>query len=231
RRRRPNLTVSTTVKHGPADDVISAAAGRAGLMVMGSRGRGGFTGMLLGSVSRAVAAEGRGPLLVVRSGTDGRAQLPLDENLHRTDTLTVVVGVSEESCLPAVEQAFAEASLRKEPLRALHAWSFPDLPAYGLAAAGAVGPTADTIRLCQQNGETIVSQTVSRARDGYPDVEVVEDVVNGPRAQAMVDASRSASLVVVATRRRPGRIGRHLGPVTHALLHHAHAPVLLIPVD
>jgi nucleotide-binding universal stress UspA family protein len=103
------------------------------------------------------------------------------------------------------------------------------MPAYGIA--GAFGPTAEAIRACQQNGEAILSHTLFDVRDQHKDVEVREDVVNGQRANAMVEASRDASMVVIATHHREGRIGRRLGPVTHALLHHAHAPVLLVPVD
>ncbi|MDI2129524.1 universal stress protein [Yinghuangia seranimata] len=229
RRRRPDLHVTTTVEHGQAEDVLTGATERAGLLVMGSRGRGGFTGMLLGSVSRAVATEAHCPTLVVRSGEDGSAQPPFDEDFFRIDTHPVLVGVSGESCLPAVEAAFAEAAGRKQRLHAVHAWSFPDLPTYGVAAQP--GPTVEAIRTCQQNGETILSRTLGAVRDQHKDVEVNEDVVNDRRAHAMVEASRGASMVVIATRHREGRIGRQIGPVTHALLHHAHAPVLLIPVD
>lgn len=228
RHRRPDLHVTTTIEHGPAEDVLTGATERAGLLVMGNRGRGGFTGMLLGSVSQAVAAEAHCPLLVVRASEDGSAQPPFDEDYFRIDTHPVVVGISGESCLPAVEAAFAAATRRKQRLHAVHAWSFPDMPVYGIA--GAAGPTADAIRVCQQNGEAILSRTLVDVRDEYKDIEVREDVVNGQRAHAMVEASRGASMVVIATHHREGKIGRRLGPVTHALLHHAHAPVLLVPV-
>jgi nucleotide-binding universal stress UspA family protein len=48
-------------------------------------------------------------------------------------------------------------------------------------------------------------------------------------ASHLVDASREASLVVVGRRIRRGALGTHIGPVTHAVLHHSIAPVAVVP--
>lgn len=57
--------VSQDVVHGhPAQVLLDAAAG-ADLLVVGNRGRGGFAGLLLGSVSRHVSANAPCPVLVV----------------------------------------------------------------------------------------------------------------------------------------------------------------------
>lgn len=228
RLRRPGTTVTTSMPHGDADEILADAAQHAGLMVTGSRGLGGFGGMLLGSHSRNLAALRACPLLVVRSGAEGGAEPAYDEDYFRIDKDAVVVGVADDTCRPAVEAAFAEAARRGARVHAVHAWSFPELPVYGLASQAA--PTAEAIRSCEQNGEAILTGTVGPVSERFPDVDHSLTVVNGRRAKVMVDASRDATLVVAATHRRPGRIGRQLGPVTHALLHHAHAPVLLIPV-
>jgi nucleotide-binding universal stress UspA family protein len=50
---------------GPAAKMLLTAAEGAAMVVVGSRGRGGFTGLLLGSVSAKVAEHARCPVLVV----------------------------------------------------------------------------------------------------------------------------------------------------------------------
>ena len=62
----PGIRVEQEVLQGhPAQQLVKAAEG-ADLLVVGSRGHGGFVGMLLGSVSQHVAAHAPCPVLVVR---------------------------------------------------------------------------------------------------------------------------------------------------------------------
>jgi nucleotide-binding universal stress UspA family protein len=53
------------VEGHPASALLSAAAS-ADLLVVGSRGRGGFAGLLLGSVSQHCAQHARCPVLIIR---------------------------------------------------------------------------------------------------------------------------------------------------------------------
>jgi len=62
--------VSQRVVEGHPARVLVDAAADAALLVVGSRGRGGFTGMLLGSVSQHVIARAACPVVVVRDPVD-----------------------------------------------------------------------------------------------------------------------------------------------------------------
>lgn len=57
--------VQRTLVGGSAAEVILTAAKDADLVVVGSRGRGGFAGLLLGSVSQQVAHQATCPVVVV----------------------------------------------------------------------------------------------------------------------------------------------------------------------
>jgi nucleotide-binding universal stress UspA family protein len=107
--------------------------------------------------------------------------------------------------------AFEAATVRHTALRVVHD------PGHGSPAGrgpheGALGPAG----------------ALHAFRQEFPDVEVVEESPQGKAADHLVAASREASLVVVGRRVRHSPLGAHLGPVTHAVLHHAAAPVAVV---
>jgi nucleotide-binding universal stress UspA family protein len=68
RAQHPTLQVSGQAVEGRAAEVLVDASTQAGLVVVGSRGHGGFAGMMLGSVSHAVLRAADSPVVVVRRG-------------------------------------------------------------------------------------------------------------------------------------------------------------------
>jgi nucleotide-binding universal stress UspA family protein len=62
-------TLRITVQEGSAAQVLWEASKGARMLVVGSRGHGGFTGLLLGAVSAASAEHAKCPVLVVHGDT------------------------------------------------------------------------------------------------------------------------------------------------------------------
>jgi len=69
----PDVEIQKVVKKGRAADTLMAAAEGADMLVVGNRGRGGFAGLRLGSVSQSIAHHSPCPLVIVRTGLAGDA--------------------------------------------------------------------------------------------------------------------------------------------------------------
>ncbi|MBO0900950.1 universal stress protein [Cellulomonas sp. zg-ZUI222] len=69
RDRYPDVQVETLVEEGPAARVLARHAEKADLLVVGTRGRSGLAGLVLGSVSQWLVARAACPVLVSRTVT------------------------------------------------------------------------------------------------------------------------------------------------------------------
>ncbi|WP_433120225.1 universal stress protein [Micromonospora sp. CA-246542] len=209
--RFPGLAVEVRqVAGGPGATMVEESR-QAELVVVGSRGLGGFTGLLLGSVGAQVAAHARCPVLVVRP--EGR---PIDVDGP------VLVGVDgSESSQLAVGYGAVEAALRDVPLVLAH-----------VGPSGGDRPVPDEIEEAQaaEQAEAVrlLADASAVVRAEHPDLVVREHPVRASSpAQGLVEASGAASLLVVGTRGRAGFAGLLLGSVSQAAVHHAHCPVLV----
>lgn len=209
----PEVDVSHAVVTGEPLTVLEAQSRSAELVVVGSRGMGGFVGLLVGSTAVHLAAHGRCPVLVVREqpGTKG----------------PIVLGVDGSAAGErAVDFAFAEAALRKAPLLALHAWTTWNAPLS--APQDPSMPYVNPPGALAGEEERLLSEALSGRRERYPGVLVEHQVVHGGTREALIEVSRSAQLVVVGARGRGGFAGLLLGSVSQALLHHACCPVAVV---
>ena len=65
--RNPDVKIERRIEHGPTAGVLLAAADGATALVVGARGPGGFTGLIVGSVSQQVLRHARCPVLAAHS--------------------------------------------------------------------------------------------------------------------------------------------------------------------
>ncbi|MCX4859059.1 universal stress protein [Streptomyces canus] len=210
----PGIEITRSVVAGEALEVLEIESRSASLAVVGSRGLGGFTGLLLGSTAVQLAAHGHCPLLVVRGRPDpaGAVLLAVDGSAAGAE---------------AVEFAFAEAALREAPLVAVHVWNTWSERAYEGPGDPLTAVVADADRL-REAEQHLLDEAVASWQSVFPQVVVERRLVRSRIRPALIDASREAQLVVVGARGRGGFTGLLLGSVSQALLHHAHCPVTVV---
>ena len=212
----PGVEVQPELREGFPGPVLLAASRDAVLTVVGSRGLGGFIGLLAGSIAVALAARGGSPVVVVR----GDEVAPEAGGAETPDQRPVLVGVDgSPASEAAIGLAFDEAALRGAPLQALHSWLD-----HGLVPALAAGIDWATL---ETEEHVLLAQRLAGWSQKYPDVDVRRVVERDRPAHALVTASAAAQLVVVGSRGRGGGAGLFLGSVSHALLHHSRCPVMV----
>jgi nucleotide-binding universal stress UspA family protein len=69
----PGVECTEVVEEGSPANLLVEAAKRTQMLVVGSRGRGGFRGLLLGSVSQQCAHHAVCPTVIVPPSSEGRA--------------------------------------------------------------------------------------------------------------------------------------------------------------
>jgi nucleotide-binding universal stress UspA family protein len=200
---------SEIVMDGPATALIKRAE-QADLVVVGTRGHGGFIGLIVGSAALQVA--GHAPCSVVVVGPRSHPA---------TDVREIVVGVDGRSADSPLQAAFEEAALRGVRLRALHAWRLPE------ASPGDMVPLFSDVEEIQWASERHLAEALAGWREKFPEVPVVTEAANDRARHAMIQASSQAELLVVGTRDHSGPLSLALGSVTHAVLHRSACPVLV----
>ncbi|MGH8792245.1 MAG: universal stress protein [Stackebrandtia sp.] len=203
--------VGDVVNGGPSYVLIDESE-HACLTVLGSRGLGGFAGLLLGSTAVQVATYAAGPVLVVRG--EARRDGP------------IVVGVDGGAAADAaLGFGFAEAAARGLPLQAVYVWSGKPTPV--VAAPGVDKPDK------AQAARGLLEEWLREWRGKFPGVEVRPVPVRDAKpAHVLAEASSEhASLVVVGTRMRGPVRSRLLGSVAHTLIHCSQCPLVIVHRD
>ncbi|MEU4498554.1 universal stress protein [Streptomyces sp. NPDC023998] len=222
RLRHPDVEITADQVAGRPGTVLPDEARDAELLVLGSRGLSGVAGFMVGSVGMAAVAHTERPVVLVRAQETAEDEREADSTAYRPVVLGLDIEHADDSL---IEFALDAAARRATALHVLHSWSLPPYYPYGLP----VDPRM-IAQLAAQQADSLAG-TLHPWRQKFPAVEVVQRPRLGKPANHLVDASHDASVVVVGRRTRRSPLGAHIGPVTHAVLHHATAPVAVVPHD
>jgi nucleotide-binding universal stress UspA family protein len=172
----------------------------------------------------------------------------------------IVVGVdASEDSKAALSWAAAEARLRGATLQAVYAFhgrerNAPEyVPTERGLAGSAVNPSIDSYQevrvgrpdqsanrsergqwedLARSRAEEMLSSALYPLREALAGVQVERVVVDDKHpAEALVELSADADLLVVGSRGRGGFSRMLLGSISHAAVLHAECPVVVVPAD
>jgi len=204
------VKVTTELLSGNAVDQLIDESASADSLVLGSRGLGGFAGLVVGSVSIAVAGHAAGPVIVVRAP-------------RATEHGRVVVGYDgSEHSRAAMEYAVEQARARGAQLHVVSALPVPIVSSY--AAAAYIG----MIEQAMQEESQAARERVIPWRQGNPDLVITDGESREHPVSALIAAAGTADLVVVGSRGRGGFASAVLGSVSHGVLHHVACPVAVV---
>jgi len=206
----PQAAIAGSLREGRPSAVLlqAAAAAQAQMLVIGARGVGGFDGLLVGSVALHLVTNAPCPVVVVRAPR--RAVGP------------IVVGVDGSPESKAVlSAAFDEASVRNAELDVIRVL-------YVHSEAEGVPNQIAALAMAASEASESMEQLLADAVHKYPDVKVRSELPVGYPAEILINASSEASMLVMGSHGGGGFADMGLGSVAHAVVHHAHCPVMLL---
>ncbi|WP_347306437.1 universal stress protein [Corynebacterium sp. SA-MJD20WY100] len=215
----PDIKIGHTIAEGSPIDMLLEMSHDVTMVVMGSRGMGGLSGMVMGSVSASVVSHASCPVVVVR------------EDNHVTESTKygpVVVGVDgSEVSQKATHYAFAEAAARGAELIAVHTWMDMQVQA---SLAGLSAAQTEWAEVEKEQG-ALLTERLADFQAEYPDVPVKKVIARDRPVRALADAAAGAQLLVVGSHGRGGFKGMLLGSTSRALLQNAPCPMMVVRPD
>ena len=209
----PDVSVTTELLEGDLMDELIAASEDCDLIAVGTHKTGFIHGKVFGSRSLQLAAAAHSPVAIVpqTSRRDGRG---------------IVVGVDESDAgRSAIRFAAAEAERTHQPLIFVRASDAPGLP------EDRDDGQRERDRYLERRTNAILSDASDIAKSMDPTIEVRTRSLRRPAAEALLDSSASADLLVIGSSRREGSAGRMLGSVSHDVLINLVGPTIVVQGD
>jgi nucleotide-binding universal stress UspA family protein len=206
-----DLEVLVGWKSEDARHLLIEASEQAGMVVVGSHGRGPVKRLLLGSVSVGLTRHAHCPVAVVRSpgtapGGGG-----------------VLVGVdAAPQSLPTLDLAFRLAESRSAPLTVVHCFWEVDSAQHGARLV-----ELDDERYAEHR--VAVEESLAEGRTAHPDVPVTVRLAHGLVDAILLELAQGMDVAVVGSRERSTLSDLLLGSVAGALVEHAPCTVVVVP--
>jgi nucleotide-binding universal stress UspA family protein len=213
--RCPRTWVLGEVVEGDPARILVALSHDAVCVVAGTRGCGGFAGLLLGSVGLRLAAHCHCPAVFVPGALVGASAAATGS------VGALVLGVEPDEPDAVLEFAFHAAEDLGANLRMVYAWEPIALrDGYYL-----VEPA-----LLEAEARAVLRDALKRApEDRFPTVEVTAAPVRGNPPKVLVAAAHGAPLLVIGAHRARSPLSIGVGSVVHAVLSHAPCPIAVVP--
>lgn len=204
----PDLTVETAVLVGSPAEVLVAATRDAELVVVGARGQSASFGVrTLGGFSDAVATHAEGPVAIVPEGAEDHDG-------------PIVVGVDDApEARAAIRVAFEIARRTNRRVVAYHAYQIV------VSRSRYHNPTPEER---QAELAVEVDEIVKPIAADFPGVTWERSIVDSHPVWGLVEASKTASIVVLGSRGRGGFASMLLGSTSREVLRNAECPVFVI---
>jgi nucleotide-binding universal stress UspA family protein len=207
RRLEPSVRISGHSIRGGVVAALRETSNRCRMLVMGSRGTGGFGRLTLGSTSERMAIHATVPVVIVR----GR---------HGSDESPIVIGVDGSTDSEhAIAAGLDEARLRGCGVIATFAYGHAEHPWLSRDSG------ADPGRL-HGSAYAAVETTLTPWRDKFPRLSMEILAAAEPPVPVLVALSGHAQLVVVGAQGHDP--SESIGSVPLRLMHRAHCPVMIV---
>ena len=214
----PDLVIETYLDQGSPGSALLKASDDASMIVLGTRGAGGASALLMGSVSYSVAHRATCPVMLV------------PETAMRVPGGRVVVGIDGSS--PAVAAAKWAVELAEGLQRSVDlvtAWHYP-YSAMAPEGGMLLGPDIDELRLAMLRDARSLVQRVRKELDHvcHHHVTIESEIIEGSAVDALVESARPQDILVVGSRSHSVLASVMLGSVATGVAHRSHSPVIVV---
>lgn len=211
----PQVPAHGAVLHGSPTGVLLDLTSEMDLVVIGTRGRGAISELLLGTVSHRLLAHADCPVVVVGStAVDGRS-----ESVAR---VVVAVGDPPHS-ETTMRFACREAQLHNVPLLAIRVYRLPDFPVTG-GPSIPVHPSKGARREAD-----LLADAVARCRADFQGLDAAGALRPGIPAEIFAELCAPSDLLVLGHHRHHRFVPPTLGPLDASILQTAPCPVVIVP--